>query len=128
MVWRGFTTKYYEKALDNDTLVEALVNSLTIAALATLVSLVIGSMAAIMLWRFKFRIKGVVDGTISLPIIVPEICLGVAMLIFFAWIEWHNDLIWPLHLFPITIAQITFCLPLSTRVVGLRLASFHSED
>lgn len=66
VVWRGFTTKYYEKALNNDTLVEALANSLTIAALATIVSLILGSMTAIMLWRFKFRLKGLVDGTISL--------------------------------------------------------------
>ena len=49
-----------------------------------------------MLWRFRFKLKGIVDGTISLPIIVPEICLGVAMLIFFAWVEWPNNLIWPL--------------------------------
>ena len=128
VVWRGFTTKYYEKALNNDTLVEALVNSLTIAALATVASLVIGAMAAIMLWRFRFRLKGVVDGTISLPIIVPEICLGVAMLIFFAWIEWPNNLIWPLNLGAITIAHITFCFPFVTMVVRSRLASFNKEE
>ena len=79
-----FTTKYYEKALGNDQLVEALVNSLTIAALATLASLVLGTLAAVMLWRFRFPWKGAIDGTISLPIIVPEICLGVAFLMFFA--------------------------------------------
>ncbi|QPC98409.1 ABC transporter permease [Qipengyuania soli] len=128
VVWRGFTTKYYEKALNNDTLVEALLNSLTIAALATLASLVIGSMAAIMLWRFRFPWKGAVDGTISLPIIVPEICLGVAMLIFFAWIEWPNNLIWPLNLGAITIAHITFCFPFVTMVVRSRLASFNKEE
>lgn len=128
VVWRGFTTKYYEKALNNDTLVEALINSLTIAFLATLASLVIGAMAAIMLWRFRFRLKGVVDGTISLPIIVPEICLGVAMLIFFAWIDWPNDLIWPLNLGAITIAHITFCFPFVTMVVRSRLASFNKEE
>jgi len=128
VVWRGFTTRYYDKALNNDTLVEALINSLTIAFLATIVSLVIGAMAAIMLWRFRFRLKGVVDGTISLPIIVPEICLGVAMLIFFAWIEWPNDLIWPLNLGAITIAHITFCFPFVTMVVRSRLASFNKEE
>ncbi|QKG71353.1 ABC transporter permease [Erythrobacter mangrovi] len=128
VVWRGFTTKYYEKALSNDTLVEALINSLTIAAFATLASLVIGAMAAIMLWRFRFPFKGAVDGTISLPIIVPEICLGVAMLIFFAWIEWPNDLIWPLNLGAITIAHITFCFPFVTMVVRSRLASFNKEE
>ena len=128
VVWRGFTTKYYEKAFNNDTLVEALLNSLTIAALATLASLVIGSMAAIMLWRFRFPWKGAVDGTMSLPIIVPEICLGVAMLIFFAWIEWPNNLVWPLNLGAITIAHITFCFPFVTMVVRSRLASFNKEE
>ena len=128
VVWRGFTTKYYEKALNNDTLVEALINSLTIAALATLISLVIGAMAAIMLWRFRFRFKGAVDGTISLPIIVPEICLGVAMLIFFARINWPNDLIYPFNLGAITIAHITFCFPFVTMVVRSRLASFNKEE
>ena len=128
VVWRGFTTRYYEKALNNDTLVEALINSLTIAFLATLASLVIGAMAAIMLWRFRFRLKGVVDGTISLPIIVPEICLGVAMLIFFAWVEWPNNLIWPLNLGAITIAHITFCFPFVTMVVRSRLATFNKEE
>ena len=128
VVWRGFTTKYYEKAFNNDTLVEALFNSLTIAGLATAASLVIGSMAAIMLWRFRFPWKGAVDGTISLPIIVPEICLGVAMLIFFAWVEWPNNLIWPLNLGAITIAHITFCFPFVTMVVRSRLASFNKEE
>lgn len=128
VVWRGFTTKYYEKALNNDTLVEALINSLTIAGLATVFSLVLGAMTAVMLWRFKFRLKGIVDGTISLPIIVPEICLGVAMLIFFAWVDWPTDLIWPLNLSAITIAHITFCFPFVTMVVRARLASFNKEE
>lgn len=128
VVWRGFTTKYYEKALNNDTLVEALVNSLTIAGLATVFSLVLGAMTAVMLWRFKFRLKGIVDGTISLPIIVPEICLGVAMLIFFAWVDWPTNLIWPLNLSAITIAHITFCFPFVTMVVRARLASFNKEE
>lgn len=128
VVWRGFTTKYYEKALNNDTLVEALVNSLTIAGLATAFSLVLGAMTAVMLWRFKFRLKGIVDGTISLPIIVPEICLGVAMLIFFAWVDWPTNLVWPLNLSAITIAHITFCFPFVTMVVRARLASFNKEE
>ncbi|WP_374396821.1 ABC transporter permease [Sphingopyxis sp.] len=129
VVWRGFTTKYYEKALGNDVLVEALVNSLTIAALATIASLILGAVAAVMLWRFRFPLKGAVDGTISLPIIVPEICMGVAFLIFFAkWLEWPTDLIWPFNLGAIIIAHITFCFPFVTMVVRSRLASFNREQ
>ncbi|HEV2598313.1 ABC transporter permease [Sphingopyxis sp.] len=128
VVWRGFTTKYYEKALGNDQLVEALLNSLTIAALATIVSLVLGTVAAVMLWRFRFPLKGAVDGTISLPIIVPEICLGVAFLMFFAAVGWPTDLVWPFNLGAITIAHITFCFPFVTMVVRSRLATFNREQ
>ena len=128
VVWRGFTTRYYEKALGNDQLVEALFNSLTIAALATIVSLALGAVAAVMLWRFRFPLKGAVAGTISLPIIVPEICLGVAFLMFFAAIGWPTDLVWPFNLGAITIAHITFCFPFVTMVVRSRLASFNREQ
>lgn len=128
VVWKGFTLKYYEKALNNDSLVEAMVNSLTIAALATLFSLVLGALAAVMLWRFKFPFKGAVEGTMSLPIIVPEICLGVAFLIFFAKIQWPTELPWPLNLSAITIAHITFCFPFVAMVVRSRLASFNNEE
>lgn len=128
VVWRGFTTKYYEKALGNDQLVEALINSLTIAALATLASLVLGTLAAVMLWRFRFPWKSAIDGTISLPIIVPEICLGVAFLMFFAAVGWPTDLVWPFNLGAITIAHITFCFPFVTMVVRSRLASFNREQ
>jgi spermidine/putrescine transport system permease protein len=128
VVWKGFTLKYYEKAMNNDSLVEAMVNSLTIAGLATVFSLVLGALAAVMLWRFRFPFKGAVEGTMSLPIIVPEICLGVAFLIFFAKIEWPNDLPWPLNLSAITIAHITFCFPFVAMVVRSRLESFNKEE
>jgi spermidine/putrescine transport system permease protein len=128
VVWRGFTTKYYEKALGNDQLVEALINSLTIAALATLASLVLGTLAAVLLWRFRFPWKGAIDGTISLPIIVPEICLGVAFLMFFAAVGWPTDLMWPFNLGAIIVAHITFCFPFVTMVVRSRLASFNREQ
>lgn len=127
-IWRGFTLKYYEKALANTALVDALVNSLTIAFFATIVSLVLGSMAGVMLWRFRFPFKGAVDGTMSLPIVVPEICLGVGMLIFFNWIQWPNDFVWPVNLMSITIAHITFCFPFVTMVVRSRMESFNKEE
>jgi spermidine/putrescine transport system permease protein len=128
VVWKGFTTKYYEKALANSSLVEALVNSLTIAFLATIVSLILGALAGVMLWRFRFPFKGAVEGTMTLPIIVPEICMGVAMLIFFAKVEWPSGMVWPLNLSAITIAHITFCFPFVALVVRSRMASFNKEE
>lgn len=128
VMWKGFTLKYYDKALGNSSLVEALVNSLTIAFLATIISLILGALAGVMLWRFRFPLKGMVEGTIMLPIIVPEICMGVAMLIFFAKVEWPSDMVWPLNLSAITIAHITFCFPFVALVVRSRLAGFNKEE
>lgn len=128
VVWRGFTTKWYGKVLDNESLMAALGNSLTIAFLATLISVVLGTLAAVMLWRFRFPGKAGVEGTMALPIVVPEICMGVAMLVFFAQIGWPNDLPWPLSLGNITIAHITFCFPFVALVVRARLASFNREQ
>lgn len=128
IVWRGFTFKYYGKVFENDTLVTALGNSLTIAFLATLASVVLGTLAAVMLWRFRFPFKAGVEGTMALPIVVPEICMGVAMLVFFAQINWPTDLVWPLNLSAITIAHITFCFPFVTMVVRARLAGFNKEQ
>jgi spermidine/putrescine transport system permease protein len=128
IVWRGFTFRYYGKVFHNDALVTALGNSLMIALLATVFSVVLGGMAAVMLWRFKFPGKLGVEGTMSLPIVVPEICMGVAMLIFFAKIGWPTDLPWPLSLSSIVIAHITFCFPFVALVVRSRLTSFNKEQ
>ena len=127
IVWRGFTTRYYEKAVANDGLIEAFVNSLLIAAAATLVSTVLGAMTAYALWRFRFRLKPLCEGVVMLPIVIPEICMGVAMLVFFARIGWPNDLPWPVNLSRITIAHVSFCFPFVAVVVRARLASFNRE-
>lgn len=128
VVWRGFTFKYYGKVFKNEALMAALGNSLTIAFLATLFSLVLGALAAVMLWKFRFPLKAGVEGAMALPIVVPEICMGVAMLMFFAAVKWPSDLPWPLNLSAITIAHITFCFPFVTMVVRARLASFNKEE
>lgn len=128
IVWRGFTFKYYGKVLENDGLMAALGNSLTIAALATVFSIILGTLAAVLLWRFRFPFKAGVEGTMALPIVVPEICMGVAMLVFFAKLDWPTDLPWPLNLSAITIAHITFCFPFVAMVVRARLAGFNKEQ
>jgi spermidine/putrescine transport system permease protein len=128
IVWQGFTLKYYEKALNNASLVEAFGNSLTIAAVSTVLSLILGALAALALWRFRFPGKPVVDGAMALPIVVPEICMGVAMLVFFARVmPWPQDLPWPFNLGAIIIAHVSFCFPFVAVVVRARMASFNRE-
>lgn len=127
IVWRGFTLKYYEKAMGNDGLIEAFVNSLTIAFVSTVVSTILGAMVAILLWRFRFPGKPAYEGTAALPIVIPEICMGVAMLAFFARIGWPTDLPWPFNLGNIIIAHISFSFPFAAVVIRARLAGFNRE-
>ena len=83
--WEGFTTSWYTKlfSFENTTLWDALIYSLMIAVLATLISVVIGVLGAIGLSKFEFKAKKFINGMIFVPIIVPEIVLAVAMLIIF---------------------------------------------
>lgn len=128
VVWKGFTLKYYGKALTNSSLIEAFGNSITIATLTTLISVVLGTLTAVMLWRFRFPGKAGVEGAMALPIVVPEIAMGVAMLVFFARINWPTDLVWPLNLGSIIIAHVTFCFPFAATVIRARLGSFNREE
>lgn len=127
--WLGFTTRHYEAALANDSMVEALKNSLTIAVISTVLSLILGAFTAIVLWRFRFPFKPFFEGLVSLPIVIPEICLGVALASFF----WSAD-IWteagtpfPFNLTNIIIGHITFSFPFAAMVIRARLASFNRE-
>ena len=98
VIWRGFTWDNYVKAWNNVALQEALINSLTIAVIATIIATVIGSMAALFLWRFRFPFKAAYEGVMALPIVIPEICMGVSLLLFFIYtgmMEWSVGMPWP---------------------------------
>jgi spermidine/putrescine transport system permease protein len=141
VVWRGFTTDYYVKAWNDVALFEAFINSITIALMCTVVATMIGTAVALWLWRFRFPGKPAVEGFMALPIVIPEICMGVAVLVMFSrvgnWLRsfdsgpvaWWNELwsIWPLNLGAITAAHIAFCFPFVAVVVRARLAGFNRE-
>ena len=126
IVWRGFTTKYYAKAMQNDSLVEAFVNSLSIAFASMVFSVLLGALTAVALWRFRFPCRAAAEGVLFLPVVIPEICLGVALLVFFnQW--WPRDLQWPFNLGNIIIAHITFTFPFVAIIVRGRLAGVNRE-
>lgn len=124
IVWQGFTTDYYMAAFQNTELMEAFINSLTIALMNTVVATLLGTLVAIGLWRFRFRGRAVFEGLNALPIVIPEICMGVAMMAFFTRIGWPTDLPWPINLIKITIAHIAFSFPFVAIVIRARLANF----
>jgi spermidine/putrescine transport system permease protein len=128
IVWRGFTLDYYVKVFQDSDLLTAFGNSLTIAAISTAFSVLLGALTAILLWRFRFSAKPVLEGALVLPIVAPEICMGVAMLVFFTQVfPWPTSLAWPLNLGAIIISHISFSFSFVAIVIRARLASFNRE-
>ena len=128
IVWRGFTLDYYVAVFQDTDLLVAFGNSLTIAMVSTVVSVILGALTALTLWRFRFPLKPVLEGALALPIVVPEICMGVAMLVFFTQVlPWPTQLAWPLNLGAIIISHISFSFSFVAIVIRARLASFNRE-
>jgi spermidine/putrescine transport system permease protein len=130
VIWRGFTLDNYVKAWNNAALQEALLNSLAIAVIATIIATVIGAMGALFLWRFRFPFKSAYEGIMALPIVIPEICMGVSLLLFFIYtgmMEWSVGMPWPVNLINIIIAHVAFCFPFVAVVVRSRLVGFNRQ-
>lgn len=129
VIWKGFTTDYYVKAFQNSQLIEAFGNSLTIAFISTIISVILGVLAALVLWRFRFGFKPVFDGIITLPIVIPEICMGVSLAMFFTsfGLSVPPETIWPFNLTNIIIGHITFSFPFAAMIIRSRLNSFNPE-
>jgi spermidine/putrescine transport system permease protein len=129
-VWHGFTWMNYVKAWHNEAIFNALSNSLAIALCSTIVSTLLGSMIALCMWRFRFPFRGTFEGFLALPIVVPEICMGVSLALFFTktgMMTAVRDLIWPFNLLNIICAHIAFSFPFVAVVVRARLVGFNRQ-
>ena len=113
--WTGFTLDWYGKMLHNQVLMEALRNSLIVAVCACLLSAVIGTIGAVGLARWSFRGKGLLENMSLLPIMIPEIILGMVFLAFFSFIGL------PFGLLTLILGHTSFCIPYIFLVVRGRL-------
>jgi spermidine/putrescine transport system permease protein len=119
MAFTGFSVGWYGKLfLDSAPLWDALGNSLLVALVAGGVATVLGTLAAIGLSWYKFGGKSYIKAVSFLPMVLPEVIVGISMLIFFA--RFHV----PLGLFTVIAAHITFCLPFVMLMVRARLDEF----
>lgn len=124
IVWQGFTLAYYAKAAQNASLLEAFANSLVVALVSTVASTAIGALLALALWRFRFPGRAAVEAATALPIVIPEICMGVALLVFFSRVGWPSGLGWPLDLSSVIVSHIAFSFPFVAVVVRARMVGF----
>lgn len=117
-VWKGFSTAWYERVLRDSLVLAAAQRSLLIAFLATAISTVLGTMLALGLDRYRFLGKTILEGLLYLPIIIPEIVMGVGLLLFFVLTQT------PLSVWTILIAHVAFCVPFVYVIVRARLATY----
>jgi len=116
--WTGFSLRWYERLLTERGLWTAFRNSIVIAVTSAATATVIGTIGAIGVNWYKFRLRGYVQTISFLPMILPEIIIGVSLSIFFAGIGI------PLGLFTIFAAHTTFNLPFVFLMVMARLDEF----
>jgi spermidine/putrescine transport system permease protein len=113
----GFTGEWYVLLWRDEQIIQSLLNSLLVAAAATLTCVVFGTMAALVFPRLRRRAKTILDGIVYLPLVIPEIVMAVAIVIFLSLLRMQ------LSLSTVIIAHITFCISYVIIVVGARLAS-----
>ena len=127
--WTGFSMEWYLRLFDNEPLLRAARNSLLIAGVSTLASTAMGTLTALGMDRYRFRLRSSFDAMLYLPIVIPEIVLGISLLLFFnlAFFPLLQALLQvrlTLGLPTITIAHIAFNIPFVYVIVRARLVGF----
>ncbi|HEY9847949.1 MAG TPA: ABC transporter permease [Leptolyngbyaceae cyanobacterium] len=122
--WEGFTLAWYEKLFTDARIILALQNSLVVGVCAVAISAVLGTLMAVGLARYRFPGKTLYQGVAYLPIIIPDIAIAVATLVFLAVVQVR------LSLWTIVAAHIVFCLAYISVVVSTRLTDLdpHLEE
>ena len=116
-VWRGFTLDWYPALFENEGLLEALRITLVVAAIAVVVSTILGSLLGLGLARLRFRGSGATETLLLLPMVTPEILMGISLAIFFFQLFGAIG-----SLGQISLAHITFCISYVAVTVRARAA------
>ncbi|MDR0812987.1 MAG: ABC transporter permease [Oscillospiraceae bacterium] len=118
VLFEGFTLDWYAKMAGNTALLESFKNTLLVAGISTAIATVIGTITAIAMFRYKFRGKSIIDLLLYIPVVIPEIVLGIALLSVFSLVNV------PLGLGSMIVAHVTFQIPFIVFTVRARLSGF----
>lgn len=135
LAWEGFTLEWYRELAEDTVLIDALKNTLIIAAITTGFSVVIGTVGAWLLYRYRYPGRRLVNTLIFIPMAIPEIIMGISLLILFSmamnWMEawqqlewmpqWVQELTIQRGFTTVIIAHTTFCFPFVLVAVQARL-------
>lgn len=118
-IWTGFSLQWYKELFQNGQLWSAFSNSIIIALLSGLTATAIGTLGALGLHWYNFKHKKYLQIVTYLPLIIPELIIGVSLLIFFSKV-----LPLKLNLFTVFLAHATFNIPFVLFIVMSRLEEF----
>lgn len=116
--FEGFTFEWYWKMFDNKPLIDSFKNSIIVAVSSTFISVVVGTIASVGMYRYSFRGKGIIDSMLYIPIVIPEIILGISLLMLFTAFEIT------LGMLTLIIAHVSFSLPFVIVTVRSRMSGF----
>jgi len=113
--WVGFTPKWYARLAERPDIVDGLYSSLIVGAVSTVIATFLGTLMALGLARHRFRGRRLIEALLYIPIVTPEIVVGISLLILFVAVKF------PLGLASITIAHVAFNISFVAVVVNARL-------
>lgn len=116
--WQGFSLHWYARLMERPDMWQALQNSLKVAAAACLASMLLGTLAAFALHRFRSPLQDAHRALLNVPLVLPEILMGMSLLSLFVALGM------PLGLTTVALAHTTFCLSYVALVVLARLQDF----
>ena len=128
MVWKGFSFKWYGELFKNEQIIEAFIVSIKIASFSATVSTILGVMIGYSLVRIKkIPLKSFYIFLSSTPLVLPELILGLAMLLFF--ISLNNFISFPSTRGQLTIfiSHVTFCIAFVAIIIQARLTDFNKN-
>lgn len=118
LVFEGFSLQGYKSLLSNTALLDSFWTTIKLALVSTSISVVLGTLATIGLYRYDFKLKGLINGLLYIPIVIPELIIGVASLATFTLLGLEMGF-WTL-----VFAHVTFCLPFMIINIRARIAGF----
>ena len=120
-VWGGFSLKWYAELFRDRDLFQALWNSIVLGVISSCSAAVIGTLGAYGMSKVNFPLKGVVEYVSTLPMMIPEIIMGMVSMVFFSLIGI------PFGMGTLVIAHTAFCIPYVFMLVKARLVGHGQE-
>jgi len=118
LAWKGFTFSWYSELFTNDELLGSFMNTIILAVTSTIFATIIGTLGAIGMYKYKFKGKSIIDGLLYIPVVIPEIVLGISLLTLFS-----NTKV-PRGMLTLVLAHVTFCIPFVIFNIRARLAGY----